>query len=202
LVKTTSTLYSNLAISRSGEIVTTAGANGMVYIGTNSGKNWVSHQLPTKTSLWAIDICPLDPERIVVSANITGVFLTEDRGISWQNIMDKNELERHVDNKALSAFSRSKYEATFRDVKFDTRNPNTIYIGHSPGVYTGVGILQSSDLGETWIQILDRKICLGTIRTIALDESGEYIMAGGFELCKGKRTVLKSPSGLKISTTH
>ena len=209
LAKTTSTLYSNIAISRAGDLVATGGGNGMVYIGTNSGKNWVSHQLPTKTSLWAIDICPLNSERFVVGANIAGIFLSKDRGLSWQNILDKSKLQKFLDDKALSAFSRSKYQPTFREVKFDARDQNTIFIGHSPGVYAGLGILQSSDLGKNWTQILDPKVCLGSIRTMALDENTENILAGGFELCVGKRTILnapssrlKAPTGLKISKTR
>jgi photosystem II stability/assembly factor-like uncharacterized protein len=189
LAKTTTTLYSNVAISKGGDVIATGGANGIVYIGTNSGKSWVSGQLPTKTSVWAIDICPMNPERMVVGANIAGIFLSKDRGSSWQNILDKSKLQRFIDDKALSGFSLSRYHPTFRDVKFDARDPNTIFIGHSPGVYAGVGILQSDDLGKNWTPVLDPKVCLGTI-----------------ELCMGKRTTvntpspqLKAPSGLKIS---
>jgi photosystem II stability/assembly factor-like uncharacterized protein len=200
LVKTTSALYSKLAFSKTGDVVVTAGAAGRIYVGSKSGTNWLMHQLPTQTSLWAIDICPSDPDRIVVGANITGVFLTKDRGLTWKNILNKNELEPFMDQKTLSDFSRSRYQATIRDVKFDNRDPNTILIGHSPGVYTGLGILQSSDLGQTWKQILNLKLCLGTIKSIALD--GEHILAGGYEICKGKRTSLNTPSGLRISSAQ
>jgi len=201
LVKTTSTLYSNLAISSIGNVVATAGSAGMVYVSTNSGKNWVMHQLPTKTSLWAIDICPLDSKRMVVGANITGVFLTKNSGSSWQNILGKNELDRFIDKKALSEFARSRYQATFKDVKFDTRDSNTIFVGHYPGVYTGVGILQSSDLGKTWMQILDPKIGLGSIRSIAVANGGKGLLVGGLELCLGQRLVsglLHAPTGFKV----
>ena len=126
----------------------------------------------------------LSINRILVGTNIAGVYLTNNRGVSWRRILGKMDLKPLMDNMALSTFARARYPATIWAVKFDHRDLYTVYVGHSPDIHVGMGILRSLDLGKTWSQLTDPSICLGSIRSIALDERSGSIMTGGFELCR------------------
>ena len=56
-----------------------------------------------------------------------------------------------------------------------------IYVGHSAGVWLGVGVLRTTDAGKTWHVFSDPTLFLDWIRTIDVDRKTGNVVAGGFE---------------------
>jgi len=176
------TPYAGLAVSRTGGVVVCAGTGKVVHIGRNNGKDWEKSSVidPNLLNIFGIDISPTDPNRICVGVNVQGAYLTKDGGKTWTHILQRSDLEPFSANVAISARRRKSYNSTIRAVKFDPTNPDTIYLGHSPG-HVGVGILKTTDSGKTWSQFSDSELFYNKIKTIDIDAKGENIVAAGLE---------------------
>jgi len=154
---------------------------GVVYLGTDGGRRWHSSSLD-KRLLYAVDIFPTDPNRLLVGANIDGAYLTTDGGQTWQNVFGQAELSPLVGDLALSPFARERYWPTIRAVKFDPRDPNTFFLGHNPSPWAGLGILQSSDAGQSWRVLGDANFQMRSVTSLDVDAATGDLAVGAWEV--------------------
>jgi photosystem II stability/assembly factor-like uncharacterized protein len=172
----------NLAISSTNpETVVCVTAGGTVHVGRQGGSQWQSSSIG-RDLIYAVDVSPLDPDRILVGANTTGAFLTSDGGNSWEHIFDMNDLQQFTSHIALSDFAREQYWPTIRAVKFDPHNPRILYIGHSPSLWIGVGILKSTDGGQNWISLADEKFQMRSVSDFDVNSYSDNLVVGTWEI--------------------
>ncbi len=170
----------DLAISPDeSETVACATTQGIIYIGTQGGSLWHKADLGLGL-LYAVDI--LNADRIAVGANISGAYLTTDGGNTWQHIFDDRKLQPFIGDLALSKFARDRYWPTIRTIRFDPHNPNTLYIGHNPGTWAGVGILRSVDEGRNWTALGDAGFQMRAVNAFDLDPSTSDLAVGTWEI--------------------
>ena len=181
--KTGGRLY-DMAMSRMNEVVVCAGADKRVHIGPNGGTEWGSRDVKDgmKGNIFAIDVCPSDPNRIAVGVNLYGVLLTTDGGHTWKHVLTRDDLEPFTGDLALSAYQREHYNPICRVVRFGPRNPDVLYVGHAPWQSAGVGILRSTDSGNTWTRFSDPAVFNNSVRAIDVDGKSGAVVAGGLEI--------------------
>ncbi|MBN1670202.1 MAG: hypothetical protein JXR37_04175 [Kiritimatiellae bacterium] len=175
--------YAGLAVCRKNGLVACAGSDKVVHISRNRGKDWEESAVIAKDlmQIYAIDISPTDPNRICIGVNLQGAHLSKDGGKTWTHILKQSDFAPFLANLAVSDRVRENYPATIKAVRFDPTNPDTLYVGHSPGGPMGVGILKTTDSGRTWSPFSDPKLFLNKIRTIDIDPKGQNVVAAGLE---------------------
>jgi photosystem II stability/assembly factor-like uncharacterized protein len=172
----------DLAISSTDpETIVCATERGVIHVGKEGGSQWQSHDLGLGL-LYAVDVFPTDPDRILVGANIAGAFLTTDGGDSWQHIFDADKLQQFIGDLALSAFARERYWPTTTAVKFDPHDPNTLYIGHNPSIWMGIGVLKSTDGGQSWVSLTDAGFQMRSVSDFDLDPLTGDLAVGTWEV--------------------
>jgi hypothetical protein len=67
-------------------------------------------------------------------------------------------------------------------VKFDPDDPSTLYIGHNPSIWMGVGILKSTDGGQNWISLADEDFQMRSISDFDLDPGSDNLVVGSWEV--------------------
>ena len=174
----------DMTMSRKTEVVVCAGADKRVHIGTNAGTEWVRRDVKAgmKGNIFAIDVCPSDPNRIAVGVNLEGVLLTTDGGHTWEHVLTRDDLAPFMGDLALSAYQREHYNPICRAVRFGPRNPNVLYVGHAPWQSAGVGVLRSTDNGNTWTLFSDPAVFNNSVRAIDVDGKSGAVVAGGLEI--------------------
>ncbi len=171
-----------LAISAtSPETVVCGTDQGTVCIGEQGGKRWRSSR-PGSHRIYDVALFPTDPNRILVGMNVAGAYLTTDGGRSWQHVFDEDDLLPLTEGIALSDFARGRYRPTIRAVQFDPRDPDTLYLGHNPGRWMGVGILKSTDGGRTWIALADEGFQMRSVNDFDLDATSGNLVVGSWEV--------------------
>lgn len=163
------------------ETVVCTTERGIIHVGKEGGRQWQAYDLGLGL-LYAVDIFPTDPDRILIGANIAGAFLTTDGGDSWQHIFDADDLQQFIGDLALSAFARERYQPTIKAVKFDSRDPNTLYIGHGPSIWMGIGVLKSTDGGQSWTSLADEGFQMRSVSVFDLDPEGNDLVVGTQEV--------------------
>ncbi len=163
------------------ETIVCATEQGVVHVGREGGSQWQSYDLGLGL-LYAVDVFPADPDRIVVGANIAGAFLTTDGGESWQHVFDADDLQYFVGDLALSDFARDRYWPTIRAVRFDPHDPEVLYIGHNPGIWMGVGVLRSVDGGQSWESLADGRFQMRSVYDFDLDPESQDLVVGTWEV--------------------
>jgi len=153
---------------------------GTVYISADAGREWHSSKVDEEL-LYAVDVFSTDPSRILVGANVSGAYLTTDGGQTWQHIFSEAELTPLIGNLALSSFARERYWPTIRAVMFDPRDPETLYLGHNPNPWLGVGVLKSVDGGRRWTVLDDRNFQMRSVSSLDLDSTTGNLVAGTWE---------------------
>ncbi len=172
----------DLAVSwTSPEVVVAATQEGGVFIGEAGGTRWRSTR-PTESRLYAVDVFPSDPRRILVGANTVGALLTVDGGGTWQPVFTRAQLRTWLPELALSGFARERYQATLRAVKFDPLDPDGLYLGHSASPWMGVGVLVSRDGGASWRALSDDVFQMRSVNDIDLDPVSKNLVVGSWEL--------------------
>ncbi len=172
----------DLAISATDpETVVCVTATGTIYIGRDGGTQWQSSSLGGNL-IYSVDLFPTDPDRILAGVNVDGAYLTADGGRSWQLIFDQDDLRPFMAQIALSDFARARYWPTIRVARFDPYDPDTIYLGHNPGAWMGVGILKSSDGGQTWTSLADEGFQMRSVRDFDLDPESKDLAVGTHEV--------------------
>jgi photosystem II stability/assembly factor-like uncharacterized protein len=172
----------HLAISSTNpETVVCSTMRGTIHIGKQGGSQWQSSNLD-QGLIYAIDVLPSNPDRILVGANVTGAFLTDDGGKSWQHIFDQKGLQPFIGNLALSDFARKRYMPTIMAVKFDPDDPNTLYLGHNSNPWMGVGVLKSTDGGKSWISLADKGFQMRSVSDFDLDPVSHNLVVGTWEV--------------------
>jgi photosystem II stability/assembly factor-like uncharacterized protein len=162
-------------------VICVTGEAGIVYIGRDGGTQWQSSAL-NRGLIYAVDVFPSDPDRILVGVNVAGAFLTTDGGASWQRVFGETELQPFTTDIALSDFARARYWPTIRAVRFDPNDPDTLYIGHNPSIWMGVGVLKSTDAGQTWASLADRDFQMRSIHAFDLDPESHNLVVGSWEV--------------------
>ena len=112
----------------------------------------------------AIDVDLSDPNRIYVGTASGGVWLSENGGINWHPIFDKEETQ------SIGA------------IKIDQRNPSIIWVGTGEGnprnsQNSGNGVYKSNDGGKSWMHmgLEETKV----IHRIIIDESRDGVVYVG-----------------------
>jgi hypothetical protein len=118
---------------------------GGFFKSTNSGVSWDT--LIGGISVTDVDINPVDPQTIYVSAGV--IFKTEDGGENWTTIYD-----------SLNLF----LEEALYTITIDPVSPETIYTG--AGGPHGGGLRRSRDGGITWNTIDSNQLLWSGILTI------------------------------------
>ncbi|HLF26863.1 MAG TPA: hypothetical protein VJG32_11045 [Anaerolineae bacterium] len=163
------------------ETVVAATANGSILVGRQGGSQWRSSHLGMGM-IYAVDVFPSDPDRILLGVNVTGAYLTTDGGQTWEQVFDQRDLQPFISDLALSDFARERYRPTIRAVRFDPRDPDTLYIGHYPDRWMGIGILKSTDAGQGWTLLADKGWQMRSVSDFDLHPASGNLVVGTWEI--------------------
>lgn len=181
-VLTLSETPTDLAVSATDpETLVLATRQGKVYISDDAGANWHFSQADQHL-IYSVDVFPGDPRRILLGVNIAGALLSEDGGRTWRNVFDAQTLQPFIQNLALSPFARGRYFPSFRAVRFHPVNPNLLYLGHHAATWMGVGVLTSTDGGQTWQQLADDNFQMRSVSSIDVDPRTSNLVVGTWEV--------------------
>ncbi|HLV78971.1 MAG TPA: hypothetical protein VKT32_01780 [Chthonomonadaceae bacterium] len=145
--------------------------DGALYRSTDGAEHWTKLALPPDVNgPNGLAIDPADSRRLYLAAWSRpvngrpvggGVFLSEDGGTSWSNILDRDQ---HV-----------------YDVTIDPRHPNTLYAcGFSSSAW------KSTDRGQTWKRLQGYNFKWGhRVLPDPLDEEAIYVITYGGSLWHG-----------------
>jgi photosystem II stability/assembly factor-like uncharacterized protein len=165
------------------ETVVFATARGGVFVSEDAGQNWRASHLPEENLIYSIAVFPTDPLRIMAGVNVLGAYLSEDGGRTWTHILADEQVRQLNTGLALSDYARERYQATVTNVRFDPTSPNTLYVGHYPRAWMGLGILRSIDGGQTWrVFAEDEKFQMRSVQTFEVGPTGKVLLVGAWEL--------------------
>ncbi len=111
----------------------TNGATGVLYKSTDGGTTWGKPVLDVGTSVYNVSVSPSAPSKVLVAAYSAGVWLTEDGGATWAEVIG-------IPSDA------SVYRAYFTDAS-PTRAWALLRQGEKYLVY------RSDDAGRTWSEV-------------------------------------------------
>lgn len=165
------------------ETVILATASGGVFVSDTAGQNWREARLPTENLIYSVAVFPTDPSRILVGVNVLGAYLSRDGARSWVHIFDETQVRLLNTPLALSEYARERYQATVMNVRFDPTSPETLYLGHNPRAWMGLGIIRTIDGGQTWRLFADdAKFQTRSVQTFEVGPTGEDLWVGAWEL--------------------
>lgn len=171
-----------LLLTAEEETLVVATEDGTVHLGVNGGRRWEKLRLPEASGqLYSVDVFPADPRRILVGAR-EGAYLTLDGGAAWEAVFDKDDLRPFMEELALSDFARARYAPKIRVARFDRQDPQTFYLGHSPSIWMGVGLLKTTDGGATWAKLSDQVMQVRSIFDFDLSHQSASLAAGTWEV--------------------
>jgi photosystem II stability/assembly factor-like uncharacterized protein len=147
---------------------------GHIYLSENGGESWQARDTGIENheslSFRGITVDPNDPNIVYAAGEISShgwagqvlsrrqdlvqgeVYRSTDRGLTWQRIWQGNNLARYVWVDPRDSDRLYVSTGLFDRDAADSDIPN--------GVWGGVGILRSSDAGQTW-EVLDETHGLG-----------------------------------------
>ncbi len=133
-----------------------------------------------------IEVDPFNKYKIYVAAASGGIWKSEDNGISWKPIFDKEAT------------------LTIGDIAIDPKNPDTIWVGtgesnSSRSSYAGMGVFKSTDGGKTWQYMgLGETHHIGRIVVDPKNDNVVYVAAiGHLYTHNSERGLYKSEDGGK-----
>jgi len=184
LVLTAPERATDLALSATTpETVVLATMQGGLFVSDTAGQSWRESRLPTGNLIYSVAVFPTDPSRILAGVNIAGAYLSQDGARSWKHIFDETQVQLLNTRLALSDYARERYQATVTDVRFDPTSPETLYLGHNPRAWMGLGIIRSIDGGQTWRLFADdSKFQTRSVQTFEIDPTGKNLLVGAWEL--------------------
>lgn len=173
---------SALALSSSRpERVAAATVRGQIFVSDNTGTNWRSSSVE-RNLIYAAAIAPTNPDYILLGVNIAGAYLSTDGGRNWQHVFDRADLRPFLPERALSDFARERYWPTMSAAMFDPADEHTLYLGHYPSQWMGLGVLQSTDAGSTWSLFADPQFQMRSVSSFDLAPLSRNWVVGSWEV--------------------
>lgn len=165
------------------ETVVFATARGGVFVSDDAGQNWRESRLPEENLIYSVAVFPTNPLQILAGVNVLGAYLSQDGGRTWAHIFTDEQARQLNTRLALSEYARERYQATITNVRFDPNSPQTLYLGHYPRAWMGLGILRSIDGGQSWrVFAEDEKFQMRSVQTLEVDPTGKVLLVGAWEL--------------------
>ncbi|MFC1611808.1 WD40/YVTN/BNR-like repeat-containing protein [Myxococcota bacterium] len=174
------------------------GGHTNVYVSDDAGLSWTDTTPWPGLAVFAVDVCPSNGSKIVAGINLQGAVLSDDRGATWRSIFDTDDLMALAagHDLVLSDHARTLYVSTIGAVRFDSRDCNTIYLGHDPNPpYRGLGLARTTDSGDHW-ELVSTGAIFGTIAEMDVSSDGSRIVVGGLEMGFGVETPAAADGGL------
>jgi len=163
------------------ETVVAVTTRGGIYVSEDAGDSWRDSSI-NRNLIYAVAIAPTNPRYILLGVNVAGAYLSTDGARSWQHVFDRADLQPFLSELALSAFARERYWPTIRAVMFDPADERTLYLGHYPSPWMGLGILKSSDAGGTWSLLGDRQFQMRSVSSFDLSPFSKNWVVGSWEV--------------------
>jgi len=128
-----------------------------IYKSTDSGKTWQHFGLENTGTIARIVIHPEDPNTVYVAASGNewtpnsdrGVYKTTDGGVTWTQILQKDDLTGAIDFDMDPSDPNTLYASTWQRIRKRWNDPRT------EDFYTGCSIYKSTDGGESWNEIAE-----------------------------------------------
>jgi photosystem II stability/assembly factor-like uncharacterized protein len=163
------------------ETLVLATRQGRVYVSDDAGANWRSSEA-AHGLVFSVDVFPGAPQRILLGVNIVGAMLSEDGGRTWHTIFDAADLQPFTQGLALSPFARERYYPSIRAVRIHPTDPNTFYLGHHATAWMSVGVLMTTDGGQTWQQLPGEDFQMRSVSSLDVEPQTRNLIVGTWEV--------------------
>lgn len=163
------------------ETVVATTVRGFIYVSEDAGVSWRASSIEPNL-IYAVAVAPTDPKHILLGVNLVGAYLSTDGGHTWRHVFDHADLQPFTGRLTLSPFARERYKPTIVAAMFHPADERTLYLGHYPSPWMGLGIFKSTDSGRSWSLFGDQQFQTRSVSSFDLAPLSNNLVVGSWEV--------------------